>query len=148
MGLDMSGLAARPQLAKQLVAHHLVLALPSDVRQQLVQGKLTAVQTSAGGDYAVLRVAVVKNNMQQQQQLQVTDAQGQTATSVKIIKPDGNKVAVIIDKVLQSGKQNQATRRSLAKDGWGCQSYSGQHLCVVVTAARHTAPAAFALHTL
>jgi len=109
MGLTMAGLAARPQLAKQLVTHHLVLAFPPDAQQALLEGRLTAVPTLAAGgggsEFNVLKVTLrnAVGQQQQQQVLHITDTQGQTVVAVKVVQIDANKVAVIIDKVLMSG---------------------------------------------
>lgn len=123
MGLSMNSLAARPLLAKQLVAQHLVLALPPDAQQLLVEGKIASVPTlatdrSGGANHTILRAAMKGGSsgsnggsgssgnggkQQQQRQLHITDGQGQTAVAVKVVRQGANKVAIIIDRVLMSG---------------------------------------------
>lgn len=108
MGLTMQDLTARPQLAKHLVAEHLVLALPPDAQQKLVEGKLlsvpSAAATTVGGNLTTLR-AVMRSSAGSsgQQRLYITDGQGQTAAAVKVLRQDSNKVVILIDRVLSSG---------------------------------------------
>lgn len=111
MGLTMQGLAARPVLAKHLVAQHLVLALNPEAQKDLLDGKLTTLQTAAAvpgnnvTQVSVLLGPVAATSAQPtQRQLLVTDPQGRTAKSVNIIPLDANKVAVILDSVLMSGE--------------------------------------------
>jgi hypothetical protein len=113
MGLTMTSLAARPQLAKHLVRQHLVLALPPDTQQALVDGQLTSIPTAAaataaeGTNQGVLKVVMSSQGAsggQEQRQLRITDEQGQTAAAVKVVRQDSNKIGIIIDKVLRSSK--------------------------------------------
>jgi hypothetical protein len=110
MGLTMTSLAARPQLAKHLIRQHLVLALPPDAQQALVDGKLTSIPTAAttdGTDQGVLRVVMSSRGAsggQEQRQLRITDGQGQTSAAVKVVRQDSNKIGTIIDKVVMSSK--------------------------------------------
>lgn len=110
MGLTMTSLAARPQLAKHLIRQHLVLALPPDAQQALVDGKLTSIPTAAttdGTDQGVLRVVMSSRGAsggQEQRQLRITDGQGQTSAAVKVVRQDSNKIGIMIDKVVMSSK--------------------------------------------
>jgi hypothetical protein len=119
MGLNITSLAARPQLAKHLIAQHLVLAIPPEAQQELLDGQSAAVPTAAASsgsssNHSILVVSFVNNTQQQGQQQQqldqlagrvkVTDSQGQVATATKLVRLDANKLALVVDKVLQSGK--------------------------------------------
>jgi hypothetical protein len=108
----MDSLAARPQLAKQLIAQHLVLALPPDTQQALVEGKIATVPTlatdrsSGGGAGLTILQAAMKGGSSSGSsgsKLHITDGQGQTAVAVKVVRQDPNKVVLIIDRVLMSG---------------------------------------------
>jgi hypothetical protein len=132
MGLNISSLAARPQLAKHLIAQHLVLAIPPEAQQELLDGRSAAVPTaaasssngSATSNHSILVVSLANNTLQQQQgqqpqgmqglqqqqldrlagRVKVTDSQGQVATATKLVRLDPNKLALVVDKVLQSGE--------------------------------------------
>jgi hypothetical protein len=103
MGLTMQGLEARPALARALIANHLVLGFTPAAQQELLAGKLkTVAPVAASSNTSDLRV-VLNARGTPQQRLAVTDVQGQTALSVRILTVDANKVAVLTDKVLLSG---------------------------------------------
>jgi hypothetical protein len=126
MGLNMSSLAARPQLAKHLIAQHLVLAIPPEAQQELLDGRTAAVPTAAASsssgsnltnNHSTLVITMANNTLQQQQgrqqqqqqldrlagRVKVTDSQGQVAKATKLVRLDANKLALVIDSVLQSG---------------------------------------------
>jgi hypothetical protein len=57
MGLNMPDLAARPRLAKDLVAAHLVLAVPPNLHKLVAEGQFEVVPTTANWTDAVLKIS-------------------------------------------------------------------------------------------
>ncbi|KAF8071021.1 oma1 [Scenedesmus sp. PABB004] len=100
MGLQGEGLAgalrARPELAKQLAAMHLVLAVPPDAQRALAAGAFAVVHTEAGGtnELAVSRTAGG---------VRITDPQGFPVNVLRVVQLRPNQTAVVIDRVLFSG---------------------------------------------
>lgn len=97
MGLDLAALKARPRLAKELVAMHLVLAIPPKAQQQLAQGVFATVATIAAGQHSVLGVQKTAAGVV------LTDGQGNKVNVLKVVGLQSNKTSVIVDRVLFSG---------------------------------------------
>lgn len=100
MGFEqgISDLQQRPGLARELLAMHLVLALPPDAQQQLAKGRFAEVPTEAQGLFSRLKVKVTAGGVV------VADGQGDAAHALKVLKLQENKTVVILDRVLFSGR--------------------------------------------
>lgn len=109
MGFEqgISDLQQRPGLARELLAMHLVLALPPDAQQQLAKGRFAEVPTEAQGLFSRLKVKVTAGGVV------VADGQGDAAHALKVLKLQENKTVVILDRVLFSGEGPLQVRLSV-----------------------------------
>eukprot|EP00775_Hariotina_reticulata_P006645 gene6645-6870_t len=97
MGLNMTGLAARPRLAKDLIAAHLVLAVAPNVHKHVAEGQFGTVPTLAHQGQAALRVS------KQAGGVVITDSQGNKANVLKLVQLQPSQSAIVLDKVLMAG---------------------------------------------